>query len=339
MGVRSSFEALSSVFCGLFAVWIAMVSAAALVRPQLFGWLKPSAFPALMGLLMFSVGMTTTPSDFRACLSRPRPVVVNFLACYALMPALAVLLAGAAQLPNELAAGIVLIATVNGGQASNLCALIAGADVPLSVLMTVTTTAGGIVLTPLLVKVVLGAVIPVNVWGVLFSAVQVVLVPVCLGVAANLVAPTFCKAVTPFIPSVGILVSVAVVGASVASCATPILEASAGLHIALVAMHVLGAALGYGLAAVLGCDPRVCQTVAIEVAMKSSAFAFVLAVLHFQNFTVRVPAATDCIWCPLTASVLAVFWRRTWKARKGATSVDTAGADDWVANYNCATAA
>ena len=48
---------------------------------------------------------------------------------------------------------------------------------------------------------------------------------------------------------------------------------------------------------------------AIETAMKSSAFGFLLAKLHFGDFAVRVPSAVSVFWMALTGSVLAVIWR------------------------------
>ena len=47
-------------------------------------------------------------------------------------------------------------------QASNLCTCIAKGNVALSVLMTTATTIGAIFMTPLLCKLLLGAVVPVT---------------------------------------------------------------------------------------------------------------------------------------------------------------------------------
>jgi bile acid:Na+ symporter, BASS family len=44
--------------------------------------------------------------------------------------------------------------------------------------------------------------------------------------------------------------------------------------------------------------------------MKSSAFAFLLAKLHFGDYAARIPAAVSVVWMALTGSVLAVIWRQ-----------------------------
>jgi BASS family bile acid:Na+ symporter len=48
---------------------------------------------------------------------------------------------------------------------------------------------------------------------------------------------------------------------------------------------------------------------AIETSMKSSAFGFLLAKLHFGSFEARVPAAVSVVWMAITGSLLAIFWR------------------------------
>ena len=65
-----------------------------------------------------------------------------------------------------LTAGMVLVGSINGGQASNLCTYIARGDVALSVLMTTVTTIGAIFMTPLISKLLLGAIVPVDAVGV-----------------------------------------------------------------------------------------------------------------------------------------------------------------------------
>jgi BASS family bile acid:Na+ symporter len=99
--------------------------------------------------------------------------MMNFLACYAMMPALAYFIARALNLPPPFLAGCVLVGSINGGQASNLCTYIAKGDVALSVIMTTATTVGTIFMTPLIAKMVLGTVVSVDAIGIVKSTLQV----------------------------------------------------------------------------------------------------------------------------------------------------------------------
>jgi len=280
-----------------------------LQRPNAFAWLGPASTTRLLVVLSFSVGMTTRPEEFLASLSKPRPVAINLLACFLLVPAAAVALSWLVGLSQEMLVGMVLLGSVNGGSTSNLCALIAGADVPLSVLMTSSTTLAAVAFTPLIPKLVLGTIVPVDALGILLSAVQVVLLPVCLGVLSNSAAPRLCRRIAPLVPVAGVASGALVIGAIVGRCSGVILAAGPPLHIAVAALHIIAGLVGYALAAAAGGDGCERRTVAFEVAMKNCAFASVLAAAHFEEPAIRAPAAASCIWCPTLASALAVYWK------------------------------
>lgn len=296
-------------FNNLFAVWLALAAVVGVQQPASFLWVKSSYFTALLGFLMFSVGITTTIDDFKACLNRPGAVAINFFSCYGIMPIVAYVLAKAIGADGAMLAGMVLVGAINGGQASNLCTLIAGGDVALSVLMTTSTTLGCIFMTPLICKLVLGSVVPVDAVGIVLSTLQVVLAPIVAGVGLNTLAPKLCAKAAKFSPTIGVLITVLLVGASVAQCSGPILGAGLPLQLACLGLHAFGGILGYLVTKVCGFDIKTCRTVAIETAMKSSAFSFVLASLHFGAFAVRVPSAVSVVWMAITGSALAVFWQ------------------------------
>ena len=118
--------------------------------------------------------------------------------------ALALFAQSALALRTALVAGMVLVGSINGGQASNLCTFIAKGNVALSVLMTTATTIGAIFMTPFLCKAVLGTVVPVDAKGIVISTLQVVLAPIALGMGLNIKAPKVVRAVKPVTPVVGV---------------------------------------------------------------------------------------------------------------------------------------
>ncbi|CAN0283550.1 unnamed protein product [Hapterophycus canaliculatus] len=165
---------------------------------------------------MLSMGITLSPKDFVNVLKRPNAVMVGFGFCYVMMPGLAYALGLAAGLSPALLAGLVLVGCINGGQASNLCTFIANGNVALSVMMTTITTLGAIVMTPLLCKLLLGTVVPVDAVGIAFSTIQVVLAPIVVGMMTNKFFPKAVKAVLPVTPVVGVLATCFLVASAVA---------------------------------------------------------------------------------------------------------------------------
>ncbi|GJD11842.1 Sodium/pyruvate cotransporter BASS2, chloroplastic [Galdieria sulphuraria] len=175
--------------------------------------------------------------------------------------------------------------------------------------MTTATTLGAIIMTPLLSQFVLGTVVQVNALGIAWSTIQVVLIPIALGMALNRYFKSFVDIILPVSPVIGVMATCLVVGSAVAQCNQLILNAGISLQIPIFLLHLIGGVCGYFLPHFLGYNEVVCRTVAIETAMKSSAFGFVLACLHFAAYGVRVPCAISVVWMSLVGSGLAVFWR------------------------------
>merc|ERR1719238_1507061 len=249
-GFMTHFKKFSNVFSNLFPLWTASVAGSGLVAPGVFTGISTEYFTGLLGLLMLSMGITLTVDDFKRVLQRPAIMVLGFAACYVLMPALALGLSNLIGLPAALTAGMVLVGSINGGQASNLCAYIVKGDVALSVLMTTCTTIGAIFMTPLICKLLLGAIVPVDAVGVAISTVQVVLVPIVVGMLANAKFPKTVKKIEPFSPVVGVLSTCVLVGSAVAQCAEPIKAAGLSLQLTAALLHILG-----GVVAYLGANP------------------------------------------------------------------------------------
>jgi BASS family bile acid:Na+ symporter len=151
--------------------------------------------------------------------------------------------------------------------------------------------------------------VAVDAVGMAASTIQVVLVPIVAGVSLNKVAPKACRTAEPFCPIVGVCMTILLVGASVANCAEGIKNAGMTLQIAAFGLHAIGGLAGYWMMKLAKYDQTVCRTTAIETAMKSSAFGFLLASLHFPEYLVRVPSAVSVVWMAVLGSTMAVLWR------------------------------
>lgn len=302
-------KAFKWTFADLFSVWMAALAALALAQPWLFAWVGPKTSRFLLVTLVFMMGMTSQPEDFKACVGKVRPLLVNFIACFGVLPAVAVGIGRSLDLRQDFLVGLVLMGGVNGGSASNLFTLIAGGDVALSVLMTITTTLGAVVCTPLVAEVFVGAIVPVDSLGMLQSAVEMVLFPILCGVATRAALPQTTLRLEPLIPNLGLGTALPLIGGVLAGNAPAILSAGLRLHLATLAFHLAAGLLGYAAAAFTGSDERICRTVAIEVAMKNNIFACLLAAAHFESKAVQIPPATACIWCPIVAAAMASYWK------------------------------
>jgi BASS family bile acid:Na+ symporter len=229
--IFNAYVKTAGVATTLFPLWTVLFTGAALASPQSFAWFTTEYFTAALAALMLSMGITLTPQDFLDVMKEPASVGMQFTLCYAMMPALALGLGKLFGLDSAMLAGMVLVGSINGGQASNLCTYIARGNVALSVLMTTATTIGAIFMTPLICKGLLGTVVPVDAAGIAFSTIQVVLGPIAVGMATNKFFPGFVKKILPITPVIGVLSTCMLVASAVAQVTEPILNAGLQLQV------------------------------------------------------------------------------------------------------------
>ena len=149
-----------NLLANMFPVWVVACSGLALWQPTMFRWFEPYIVPGL-GVIMLGMGITLSVDDFRKVLQTPKPIAVGFAGQFLIMPFLGWAIARAMNLPTEFAVGLILVSCCPGGTASNVVTYIARANLPLSLLMTMSSTFGAIALTPLLTKLLAGQLVPV----------------------------------------------------------------------------------------------------------------------------------------------------------------------------------
>lgn len=159
--------------------------------PQVIGVIKTAWISWLLGLIMFGMGLTLKFDDFRIVFSRPKDVILGCMAQFIIMPLLAWMLTKAFSLPAELAVGVILVGCCPGGTASNVITYLAGGDLALSVGMTSVSTLLAPLVTPLLTWLLAGTFVDVDIWQMFMSIIQVIILPIGVGVVGQEVCQAF----------------------------------------------------------------------------------------------------------------------------------------------------
>ena len=302
-----------SDFVGKYmAVIVIAVAALALLAPNTVSFIKTSYVNYLLGIVMFGMGLTLKPSDFKVVFSRPKDVIVGCIAQFTLMPFLAFLLTKLFNLPAELAVGVILVGTCPGGTSSNVMTYLSKGDVALSVGMTAVSTILAPFLTPLLTLLYAGQRVDVNVMSMFLSIVKVVLVPIALGFVINHFFHEFTQNAVRVLPLISTTAIVAIVAAVVSANSAKILT-SGLLIVAVVILHnLLGYLTGFGVGKLLKLDSTKCRAISIEVGMQNSGLATSLAAAHFAQYPLAtIPGAVFSVWHNISGAVLANFFART----------------------------
>lgn len=264
----------------------------------------------ILAFIMLCMGLTLSFDDFRRIAQMPKAVMIGFVAQYSIMPFFAWGTAHALDLPPYFAVGLILVGCCPGGTASNLIAYIARADVALSVVMTVCSTLAAVMLTPLLIRLLAGTLVPVDTWLLFRQTLQVVIVPVILGILLNRWAPQLTLCITPVAPFLSVLGICIICAVVFAANAESILNHGLDLILAIALLHGGGFLLGYSIACITGHPPHASRAISIEVGMQNSGLAIVLAKQAFPLLPlVPVVGAISAIIHSLLGSLLAVLWR------------------------------
>ena len=275
-------------------------------------WINP-----LLGVVMFGMGLTLNPTDFKIVFSRPKDVIIGCMAQFTIMPLTAWMLTLLFHLPEDLALGVILVGCCPGGTASNVITYLAKGDLALSVGMTATSTVLAPLLTPAITWLVAGTFVHVDAPSMFFSIVQVVIMPILAGFLIQHYLPKFTKRAVAYLPAFSSVTIVLLVGIIVAHNAEKLL--TCGLLVILVVMlhNICGLTLGYGIGRLLRLEHKKCVAISIEVGMQNSGLASSLATLHFAAF----PGAVFSVWHNISGAIMARVYGRNDSQQTRTTSI------------------
>jgi BASS family bile acid:Na+ symporter len=172
-----------------FTVWVLASAAASMVFPSAFGkWFGydlGGLITPLIQIITFGMGTTLSAKDFQRIFAMPWPVFAGMLIQFTLMPFVGFGIASLFRFEPEVAAGVILIGSVPGGVASNLMTYLAGGNLALAVTMTSCSTLMSPVMTPFLMKTLAGRLVPIHFMAMMFSILNMIIVPIVAGLIAN----------------------------------------------------------------------------------------------------------------------------------------------------------
>ena len=301
-----------SSWIGKYMAWIVLaIAALALFLPGTCLWIRTKWINYLLMIVMFGMGLTMKLSDFAIVFRRPRDVITGCLAQFIVMPLLAFALGKLFGLDNELLVGVVLVGTCPGGTSSNVITYLSRGDTALSVGMTSINTLLAPFLTPALTFLYLRTVVSVDVRSMFLSIIQIVIVPIGLGLLINKLFGKRTQKIRDALPAVSVTAICLIVAAVVSHNSEKILS-TGGVIFAVVILHnLLGYLCGYLVGVLFRMDPPRKKAVAIEIGMQNSGLATTLAGTAFPGLAMAtVPGAIFSVWHNISGAVLAGVFRR-----------------------------
>ena len=288
----------------------------AFINPNTFNWVLEkfmgiNIINVLLGVILFGMGTTLKAEHFVNVFKRPKEILLGVSAQYLIMPLLALTIASLFSLNEALTVGLVLVGTVPGGTASDVITFLAKGDLTLSVSLTAVSTVISPILTPIITFILIGNAISFSVTDMFISTLQIVIIPIGLGLLLNYKFSDFCEKLKDYLPTVSSIVIAIIVAGVVGSNKEAIICSSIIIILVIILQYFLGMALGIIIGYLSGMKRKQIITIAIEVCFQNSGLSTSLAKSHFPTLTLAtVPGALYSVWQNFAGSIIAYIFTR-----------------------------
>lgn len=301
-----------SEFTGKYMAFIVLaVALLALFAPGTCLWIQTTWVNYLLMVVMFGMGLTMKAEDFAVVFTKPKDMVIGCIAQFVIMPALAFALGKLFGVEKELFVGIMLVGTCPGGTSSNVITYLSRGDTALSVGMTSVNTLLAPVLTPALTYLYLRTSVDVNIRAMFISIIQVVLIPIVLGMLINHFIGEKTERVKDLLPTVSVTAICLIIAAVVSHNSEKIMTCGIVIFVIVILHNLLGYLCGYLIGCLFKMDMPRKKAVSVEIGMQNSGLATTLAVSAFPDLTMAtVPGAIFSVWHNISGAILAGVYRR-----------------------------
>lgn len=297
-----------------FSLWIFAAVTFSMFYPQYMtswgGYQLSNLIVPLIQLIMFGMGTQLSLQDFKGVFKKPKGVGVGIICQYTIMPIVGITIALTFGFSAEVAAGVVLIGSCPGGVASNVMAFIAKADLALSITLTAVSTMLSPLATPYLMQLLAGQFVPIDTYGMMISILNMIILPIVLGLLFNHFLHGKIKWLDDIMPVVSMAGIAFIIAVITAAGRDSLLSIGLLLILAAIIHNGLGYLFGYWGCRLFGMDEKSCRTIAFEVGMQNGGMASGLAQEMGRLATVGLAPAIFGPWMNISGSTLANYWRR-----------------------------
>ncbi|MCO8019227.1 bile acid:sodium symporter family protein [Brevundimonas diminuta] len=264
--------------------------------------------PIALGIIMFGLGLSLTPSDFVRVGRQPKAAAVALACQLLLLPAICFALVLAFRLPPILAVGMMLLAASPGGTTANLYSHLFRGDVALNISLTAINSVIAVVTLPVIVNLAVAYFQPGDMKVGLqltktLEVFMIVLVPVALGMLVRGLKPGFAQAMDRPVRIASILILTLVILGAAASSLDVLLanfHALAGIVI-LFCLFSLG--IGFAVPRLLKIERPQAIASAFEVGLHNATLAIVIAQSVLRSPEMTLPGAVyGVLMFPLAAA-------------------------------------
>lgn len=277
-----------------------------------------SLLNACLAFIMFGVALDLRVGNFRDLLKRPKAALVGLSSQLLLLPALTLLLIFWYQPAPSIALGMLMVSACPGGNVSNFAVHLSGANTALSVFMTSVSTLMAVIVTPmyftLLAPLVPGtdslpSSIYVSPLSMVSTIIQLILVPLALGMGVYYRFPKLAGALKKPIRALSMLIFIGFVVVAVYANYDNMLNYLHIVFLIVLSHNALALLAGYLWAAFNGLPQADARAISIETGIQNSGLALILIFNFFDGLGgMALVAAFWGVWHLISAFTVALWW-------------------------------
>jgi BASS family bile acid:Na+ symporter len=251
----------------------------------------------ILVLLMFDLGLTLRPADFRLVMERPKAVLAGFVGQIVLLPLIGLAIGYGFQMEAVFFLGVMLIACSPGGSSSNVFSMLAGGDVALSVSLTMLSSIVTLFTGPLVMSYATGLVgenqsITLPVGNLLVQNLVLMLVPIVMGLAVAMWRAELARRMHGVLKKLAFPALILLATIFFIQNRETIVREFPRLGLAMTVLILVAMAAGGLLSRLMSLSGRERRTIVIEIAMQNAAQAISIASspFVFGNDVMAIPA-------------------------------------------------
>ncbi len=262
----------------------------------------------ILTLLMFDLGLTLKPADFKLIVQRPKPVFIGLFGQIILLPLIAwgiiqLTIWGGQwsnfcyQLSPLFIIGIMLVACSPGGSSSNVFSMLAKGDVALSVTLTAFSSLITLFTLPLIMAWVTKSAgesvdIHLPIGKLLIQNIVLMVIPIAVGFTVNIFREKAAEKIHNVLKRIAMPALVLLVTVFFFQHKQTIVDEFASLGLTMSALILASTGCGALLSWLVRLSAKERRTLVIEIGMQNAAQAITIACspLIFNNEVIAIPA-------------------------------------------------
>ncbi|WP_026966983.1 bile acid:sodium symporter family protein [Algoriphagus terrigena] len=252
--------------------------------------------PLALAIIMFGMGLSLTPGDFKRILIYPKAVAIGLINQLILLPLVAFGLILLFGLEREAAVGVMILSACPGGATSNLITHLAKGDSALSITLTGFSSMITVLTIPFVVNFSLNYFMPggevqqLNIVGTVISVLFITVIPVVLGMIILKQAPGLAARLDKPFRKISVIFFVVIVLAAIFKEREHIVQYFLEAGPVTLALNVCTLAVGYFSGKLLGLGRKQSTTISIESGIQNATLGITVAATLLVNPAMTIPS-------------------------------------------------